>query len=46
MLAQGTTEDIDQAVTDIQGAFPGYIRETKITELPASPEHTAFKITF
>jgi acylphosphatase len=46
MLAQGSPQDIDDAIADISESFPGYVRETKITEVPTDPKYTEFKITF
>lgn len=46
MLAQGQLEDIDDCVRDIEEEFTGYIRETKIEDVPPDPRHTDFKITF
>ena len=46
MLAQGRPEDIDDCIQDIKEYFAGYIRETKIGEIPPDPRYTDFKITF
>ena len=46
MLAQGRSEDIDNCIRDIRDSFAGYIRETKIEEIPTNPQYTDFKITF
>jgi acylphosphatase len=46
MLAQGQLEDIDDCIRDIEEEFSGYIRETKIDDVPPDPRHAAFKITF
>ena len=46
MLAQGYTEDIDDCIKNIQESFDGYIRETRIEELPPDPRYKDFKITF
>jgi len=46
MLAQGNPDDIDNCLRDIKEAFAGYIRDTKIEEIPINPKHTDFKITF
>jgi len=46
MIAQGPCDDIDDCVRDIKESFGGYIRETKIEEVPCDPECTDFKITF
>ncbi len=46
MLAQGSSDDIVNCIRDIEDAFSGYIRETKIEEVTFDPQYTDFKITF
>jgi acylphosphatase len=46
MLAQGQLEVIDDCIRDIEEEFAGYVRETKIDDIPPDPRHTDFKITF
>jgi len=46
MLAQGRSENIDDCIQDIKEYFAGYIRETRIEEVPSDPRYTDFKITF
>ena len=46
MLAQGQPEDVDDCIRDIKGYFAGYIRETKIQDIPPNPQYTDFNITF
>ena len=46
MRAQGRSDDIDNCIRDIQDSFAGYIRETKIEEIPTNPQYKDFKITF
>lgn len=46
MLAQGQLEDIDDCIRDIKEDLTGYVRETKIDDVPPDPRHTDFKITF
>jgi len=46
MIAQAPSEDIDDCLRDIKEAFAGYIRETKIEEIPLNSLYTDFKITF
>ena len=46
MLAQGEVEDINACIADIQQGLPGYITETRITDLPTNPRHREFRITF
>ena len=46
MRAQGSSDDIADCIRDIQDSFSGYIRETKIEEIPTNPQYKDFKITF
>ncbi len=46
MLAQGRPEDVDDCIQDIKEYFAGYLKETKIEEIPPDPRYTDFKITF
>jgi len=46
MLAQGPVDDVDGCISDIQESFSGYVRDTRITELPFDPRYTSFKITY
>ncbi len=46
MLAQGRSEDIDDCIQDLKEYFSGYLKETRIEEIPPDPKHTDFKITF
>jgi acylphosphatase len=46
MLAQGFSDDISDCLRDIEESFRGYIRETKIEEIPSNPQYKDFKITF
>jgi acylphosphatase len=46
MLIQGTSGAIDDCIRDIKEYFSGYIRETKIKEIPSNPQYKDFKITF
>ncbi len=46
MLAQGAAEDIDACVGDIKECLVGYIRETRIEEVPTDPRCKEFKIAF
>jgi acylphosphatase len=46
MLAQGPADKITACLREIEESFPGYVRETKIDELPIDPQHMDFKITF
>jgi acylphosphatase len=46
MLAQGRSEDVDDCIQDIKEYFAGYLKETKIEEIPPDPMYIDFKITF
>ena len=46
MLAQGRSEDIDDCIQDLKEYFSGYLKETRIEEIPPDTTHTDFKITF
>ena len=46
MLAQGPAEDVEDCLRDIEDSFAGYIRETKIDEIPPAPQHSDFRVTF
>ena len=46
MFAQGRPEDIDDCIQDLKEYFAGYLKETRIEEIPPDPKHTDFKITF
>jgi acylphosphatase len=46
MVAQGPSDDIDNCISDINQAFGGYVRETKIEQIPPNPQCNDFKITF
>ena len=46
MLAQGRPEDVNDCIQDIKEYFTGYLKETKIEEIPPDPRYTDFKITF
>ncbi|HUS74195.1 MAG TPA: acylphosphatase [Sedimentisphaerales bacterium] len=46
MLAQGLSEDIDDCIREIKESFSGYVRETKIEEIPLDTQYLDFKITF
>ena len=46
MLTQGSPDDIDNCIRDIRDSLAGYIRETKVEEIPLNPQYTDFKITF
>jgi len=46
MIAQGTETDINDCIRDITESFSGYVKNTKITEVPPNPAYGEFKITF
>ena len=46
MLVQGPAQTIDDCLRDIQESFAGYIRETKIEDIPTNPQYKDFRITF
>lgn len=46
MVAQGLSDDIDNCLRDINNSLAGYIKETKIEEVPPNPRYKDFKITF
>ena len=46
MLTQGPAQAVDDCIRDIKESFSGYIRETKIKEIPSNPQCKDFKITF
>jgi acylphosphatase len=46
MFAQGPPIAVNDCVRDIEEEFSGYIRETKIEEIPPNPQYKEFKITF
>ena len=46
MIAQGPCDDISDCIRDIKESFAGYIRETKIEEIPIVPQYKDFRIAF
>ena len=46
MLAQGRPEDVDDCIQDLKEYFAGYLKETRIEEIPPDPRYIDFKITF
>jgi acylphosphatase len=46
MIAQGRADGIDDCVRDIQESFAGYVKETKIEQVPPDLKYKDFKITF
>jgi acylphosphatase len=46
MLTQGPDTNIDNCIREIKNSFPGYIKDTKIEEIPLDAQYEDFKITF
>jgi acylphosphatase len=46
MLAQGTADDIDSCISQIQESFAGYVRQTFVEEIPPDLKYEEFRITF
>ena len=46
MIAQGSDEDINNCIEQIEQALKGYVTQTKIEQAPANPKYKDFKITF
>jgi acylphosphatase len=46
MFVQGPSPDVDGYIQDIQDAFAGYVRETRIEETPYDARRRDFRITF
>jgi acylphosphatase len=46
MFLQGPNTDVDGCLQDIQDAFAGYVRDTRIEEAPYDPRQRSFRITF
>ena len=46
MLAQGPTSEVDRCIADIQDAFAGYIRETRVEAVASNSRYTDFQIAF
>lgn len=46
MIAQGSPDDIEDCIRDIEGSYHDSIRETKTEEIPVDPSFRDFKITF
>jgi acylphosphatase len=45
MLAQGTPDDIDSCISQIQNSFAGYMRDSIIEDVPVDARYTEFRIT-
>jgi len=46
MLAQGTPDDVDTCIRQIQDSFAGYIKQTLVEETPPDLKYKEFRITF
>jgi acylphosphatase len=46
MLAQGSSEDVDDCINQIERYFGSYIEQTRTKDLPPNPKYTDFRITF
>jgi acylphosphatase len=46
MFVQGPGPNVDGCIQDVQDAFAGYIRETRIEEAPYDARLRGFRITF
>jgi len=46
MLAQGTPEDIDRCLEEINAEFAGHIQDREVRQVSPSPRHTDFGIAF
>ena len=46
MLIQGPAADVDACLRDVQDSFAGYIRNTKVEEIPYASGYDGFRITF
>ena len=46
VIAQGPADDVADCIRDIKSSFQGYIRETKVEEIPFNPQYDDFHIAF
>lgn len=46
MIAQGPPDEINSCLRDLKKTLSGYVRDTKIEEVPFDPRYEDFKITF
>lgn len=46
MLAQGSEQDIDNCIKEIQDSFNGYIRDTTVEPVPHNSRYADFRITY
>jgi acylphosphatase len=46
MLVQGTSEEIDRCLEEIDAEFTGHIHDREVRHVPPSPRYTDFRIAF
>ena len=46
MLAQGTPDDINTCISQIQNSFAGYMRDSIIEDVPVDARYREFRIPF
>lgn len=46
LLAQGSGDDVDRCIEDIQESFGGYIRDTIVNKVPVSDRYHQFEIAY
>jgi acylphosphatase len=46
MLAQGPISEVDRCIANIQDAFAGYVRETRVEPVAFNSRYTDFRIAF
>ena len=46
MTAQGSQDDIDNCLRDINESFIGYLRQSQVQQVDFNPAFTSFKIAF
>jgi acylphosphatase len=45
MFAQGSEQDIDHCLADLQDNFRGYIQDTRTERVPCNSRYTSFRTT-
>jgi acylphosphatase len=45
MLAQGSPDEVDRCIEEVQNSFSGYIRDAKVVQIPYHPQYGDFRIT-
>ena len=46
MFLQGSTQDIENCMQDIQESFTGYLRDTRTEPVSYDPRYTDFRVAF